>query len=299
MATEVRMFRSSSTSAMVLPTNRSFCCKGGVRNGCPGGAFITTESPRVLWHLLGGNPALREQTNRFARGFNPCAWVGVAAPAGPAKIGLGMPPAASPPADTPASCARLVMRAADRAALATAQGGWPFASLVLVALDHDASPLLLISDLSEHAKNIKAEPRVSLLFDGTRGLDDPLTGPRVTVLGEAWPVEEPQLKARFVSRHPSAELYAGFADFHLHRVSVARAHLVAGFGRIHWVEARELLVTADRGFAREESATLAAINAEGLDLRRAGSTARLSVPISNPGATAVGSALARAGLPKT
>ena len=36
------------------------------------------------------------------------------------------------------------MRASDRAALATSQAGWPFASLVLVALDHDASPLLLI-----------------------------------------------------------------------------------------------------------------------------------------------------------
>ena len=202
------------------------------------------------------------------------------------------------------------MRATDRAALATAQGGWPFASLVLAALDHDASPLLLISDLSEHAKNIKADPRVSLLFDGTQGFDDPLTGPRVTVLGEAARVGDPRLKTRFLARHPSAELYAGFADFRLHRVNVTRAHLVAGFGRIHWVEARELLVTPDASFAREEAATLAAVNAdpkmvnaavralglegdgwqvtgidpEGLDLRSAGSVARLALPLSNAGA---------------
>jgi heme oxygenase (biliverdin-IX-beta and delta-forming) len=219
-----------------------------------------------------------------------------------------MPSATNPPAEPPASRARAVMRSTDRAALATAQGGWPFASLVLVALDHDASPLLLISDLSEHAKNIKAEPRVSLLFDGTQGLDDPLTGPRVTVLGEATSSEDTRLKSRFLARHPSAELYAGFADFRLHRVRVTRAHLVAGFGRIHWVEARELLVTPDGGFAREEAATLAAINAEpkmvnaavrsagrggdgwrvtgidpeGLDLRRAGETARLALPLANP-----------------
>jgi putative heme iron utilization protein len=215
------------------------------------------------------------------------------------------------------------MRATDRAALATAQGGWPFASLVLTALDHDASPLLLISDLSEHAKNIKADPRVSLLFDGTQGLDDPLTGPRVTVLGKATPVEDPRLKARFLARHPSAELYAGFADFHLHRVSVTRAHLVAGFGRIHWVEARELLVTPDGSFARGEAATLAAVNAdpkmvnaavrtlgldgdgwrvtgidpEGLDLRRAGSIARLALPFAD--ASAVQNALAHGELSKS
>jgi heme iron utilization protein len=221
-----------------------------------------------------------------------------------------MRPSDQLPAETPASRARAVMRATDRAALATAQGGWPFASLVLVALDQDASPLLLISDLSEHAKNIKADPRVSLLFDGTQGLDDPLTGPRVTVLGEAAPLEDRRLKARFLARHPSAELYAGFADFRLHRVSVTRAHLVAGFGRIHWVETRELLVTPDGSFALEEAATLAAVNAdpkmvnaavralglkgdgwqvtgidpEGLDLRRAGSIARLALPLANAGA---------------
>jgi hypothetical protein len=220
-----------------------------------------------------------------------------------------------PSAETPATRSRAVMRATDRAALATAQGGWPFASLVLVALDHDAAPLLLISDLSEHAKNIKADPRVSLLFDGTQGLDDPLSGPRVTVLGEARPVEDKRLKDRFLARHPSASLYAGFADFHLHRVGVTRAHLVAGFGRIHWVEARELLVTPDDSFGQEEAAILAAIKTtpkmvnaavralgldgdgwcvtgidpEGLDLRRAGSVARLALALAN--AEAVRSAL--------
>jgi heme iron utilization protein len=221
--------------------------------------------------------------------------------------------------DTPARSARRVMRASDRATLATSQGGWPFASLVLVALDHDATPVLLISDLSEHAKNIKAERRVSLLFDGTQDLDDPLTGPRVTVLGEAAPVDDARLKARFLARHPSAELYAGFADFHLHRISVARAHLVAGFGRIHWVEARDLLVTPDGSFAREELSTLAAVNVdpkivnaavqslglggegwhvtgadpEGLDLRRAGSIARLPLALPSLSTQTIRDALVR------
>lgn len=173
-------------------------------------------------------------------------------------------PAATTPSqsETPSYRARAVMRATDRAALATSQGGWPFASLVLAALDHDGTPLLLISDLSEHAKNIKAEKRVSLLFDGTGGLADPLTGPRVSLLGEAAPVDDPRLRARFLARHPSAELYAGFRDFHLHRVTVARAHLVAGFGRIHWIEARELLVSPDPSFAAEETAVLAAVNSD-------------------------------------
>jgi len=146
--------------------------------------------------------------------------------------------------ETPARQAITVMRAADRASLATSRGGWPFASLVLAALDSDGTPLLLISDLAEHAKNIAAEPRVSLLFDGTAGLADPLTGPRVTVLGEAVQSNKPERLRRFLARHPAAELYAGFKDFHLYRVEVARAHLVAGFGRIHWIERPELLAAA-------------------------------------------------------
>ena len=233
--------------------------------------------------------------------------------------------ARDPQTDSTARQARAVIRAQDRATLATSQGGWPFASLVMVALDHDVSPLLLISDLSEHAKNIKAERRVSLLFDGTLGLADPLAGPRVTVLGEAAPIEDSRLKARFLARHPSAELYVGFADFHLHRVSISRAHLVAGFGRIQWVGARDLLVTPDGTFAREEPATLAAVNTdakmvnavvqslglqgegwrvtgvdpEGLDFRRGGLTARAHTPVPILGVEAVRAALSSREFPQS
>lgn len=137
------------------------------------------------------------------------------------------------------------MRGLDRATLATALHGearaWPYASLVLVACDLDASPLLLLSDLAEHTKNLQQDPRASLLFDGTGGRDDPLTGPRVTVLGEIGPAADATCLERFVRRHPSAAAYAGFKDFRLYRMAATRAHLVAGFGRIHWIEGRDLL----------------------------------------------------------
>jgi len=143
--------------------------------------------------------------------------------------------------ESPAATVRRLMREADRATLATAAAGWPFASLVLAALDDVGEPLLLLSDLAEHAKNIKSEPRVSLLYDGTAGLDDPLTGPRVTVLGRARETTDTVRLDRFLARHPAAKLYAGFKDFRLYRIAVERAHLVAGFGKIHWVEAAELI----------------------------------------------------------
>jgi hypothetical protein len=145
----------------------------------------------------------------------------------------------------PAEAARLMLRAADRASLSTrlaaapdtALNGWPYGSLVLLATAPDDAPLLLLSDLAEHAKNIAADPRVALLIDGTAGLADPLTGPRVSILGRAGKSDDGGLRERFLARHPSAQQYAAFADFHLYRVAVTGAHYVAGFGRIHWIAA--------------------------------------------------------------
>lgn len=138
---------------------------------------------------------------------------------------------------TPAATARALFRQAERAALATlAEGGSPYASLVLVAEAKDGAPVLLISDLAEHAKNLQRDPRGALLVDGTLGLADPLTGPRVTLMGRLAKHPDPTLKARFVARHPSAATYAGFGDFAAWRMAVERAHLVEGFGRIFWID---------------------------------------------------------------
>ncbi len=144
--------------------------------------------------------------------------------------------------ERPERTARRVMRRQDRATLATAlaDGAWPYASLVLVALDADAAPLLLLSDLAEHTRNLKREPRASLLFDATTGLADPLTGARVTVLGEVAPTDDVRLAERYLARHPSAAAYRGFGDFRLYRMEPRRAHLVAGFGRIHWIDGAAL-----------------------------------------------------------
>ncbi len=149
------------------------------------------------------------------------------------------------PSDNPAGFARRLLRGCGRAALATSLHGAPYASLALVAADLDASPLLLLSDLAQHSRNIAFDPRVSLLLDATDGRPEPLAGPRLTVLGRADANVDPRLLARFAARHPSSALYAGFADFRLYRVAVERGHLVAGFGRIEWVDGRDLLSASE------------------------------------------------------
>ena len=208
---------------------------------------------------------------------------------------------------------RDLVRRCDRAALATALpadgGAWPYASLVLVAVDHDLSPILLMSDLAEHSKAIATDSRVALLFDGTAGLAQPLTGPRVTMMGRAARTDDERLKQRFLRHHPDAALYAGFGDFNFYRVTLERTHLVGGFGKIRWIAPGDLLAVpplADLAGGEEgivahmnqdhaEAVQLYAakllglpgagwimtgIDAEGIDLRLAGTVARL--PFETP-----------------
>jgi putative heme iron utilization protein len=167
--------------------------------------------------------------------------------------------------DPEASAARLLMRRQGRAALGTSLDGAPYVSLVLVAFDIDASPLLMLSDLAQHTRNIRADGRVSLLFDDTGGLADALTGARLTALGRAAPCGDARALARYVARHPSAARYAGFGDFRLYRVTVERGHLVAGFGRIAWQEAEALGSAGGEALAEAQVEIVEHMNADHAD----------------------------------
>lgn len=180
---------------------------------------------------------------------------------------------------------RRLLRGADRAVLGTAMAatqlqGWPYASLVMLTIDHDLSPLLLLSDLAEHTRNFRRDDRVSLAIDGTGGLDVPLTGSRVTVIGRIAQEDDPRRRARYLARHPAAAQFAGFGDFHLFRVALERAHLVAGFGRARWVKAPELMadVPAVTGLAEAEADILAHMNDHHADAVAAYATGLLQLP---------------------
>ncbi len=133
----------------------------------------------------------------------------------------------------PRATAKLLLREARTGALATlmAQTGDPYCSLVNIATAADGSPLLLISQLAIHTRNIQSDPRISLMLD-ERKPGDPLEGARVMLMGSAAPDDSADARRRFLARQPDAGMYADFKDFGFYRVGVTGAHLVAGFGRI-------------------------------------------------------------------
>jgi hypothetical protein len=127
-----------------------------------------------------------------------------------------------------------LVRRALKGALGTLERGtgYPYASLVTVATEPGGGPILLISRLALHTRNLEADPRASLMIDGTAGDGDPLAGGRVTLVGRCAPTTSATAPRRFLARHPAAEVYAGFADFRFFGFEIERAHFVGGFGRI-------------------------------------------------------------------
>ena len=140
--------------------------------------------------------------------------------------------------------ARRLIRARGHAALATSLGGWPYVSFVAAACDMDASPLLLLSDLARHTDNLVGAARVAAV----RGHVRPCRPARRATADAARARRsrcDTALAARFAARHPASAVYAGFADFHFYRVVIERGHIVAGFGRIAWIDGASLRFAGD------------------------------------------------------
>jgi heme iron utilization protein len=133
----------------------------------------------------------------------------------------------------PKVVAKKLLREARSGALATLMvpAGDPYCSLVNVATAADGAPLLLLSRLALHTKNILADVRVSLMVD-ERKPGDPLEGARLMSMGRADATDDPEARRRYLDRQPDSETFAGFGDFGFYRVTLTGAHLVAGFGRI-------------------------------------------------------------------
>jgi putative heme iron utilization protein len=167
-----------------------------------------------------------------------------------------------------APAARDLLRRGRCAALATTladaadASGYPYASLVTYACDVDASPIFLFSDLSDHTRNLHGNARASLLIEEASRMANPQTGPRVTLVGHVAVDATPRLRRRFLARHPAAELYAGFADFHIFRMKVERVHWVGGFGKAAWLGPEAVLSRdgAVAALARDEEDILAHMN---------------------------------------
>lgn len=144
----------------------------------------------------------------------------------------------------PSRAVKSLLRRSRQGALATLMSGSgdPYCSLVNVASHPDGSPILLISRLAIHTRNLLADARVSLMLD-ERVEGDPLEGSRIMLSGHADEITSKReiARQRYLNAHPTAEVFAGFKDFSFFRIRPTGTHLVAGFGRILDLKPEEFL----------------------------------------------------------
>ncbi len=143
-----------------------------------------------------------------------------------------------PRAEALAKARRLVSERGFATLATVLADGAPYTSLVLSAVTAESEPILYTADIAEHTHNLLRDPRASLLFEIASHEQEPMAHPRVGLVGRLVPDAAPDLRARFMARHPSTDPALG--GFRIFRFQTERARLVGGFGDVRWVEGAEL-----------------------------------------------------------
>jgi heme iron utilization protein len=162
--------------------------------------------------------------------------------------GDGPPPPPPPLTDvpavrrrTPAEEARTLISLTSVATLATlSDDGTPWASLVGYAALEDGSPVLMVSTLAEHGRNLERDTRASLVVASPEQRKDPLAAGRVTLAGRiVRPSGETEERARaaYLASVPASSIYSEFGDFSLYVLEVERVRWVGGYGRMDSADA--------------------------------------------------------------
>jgi hypothetical protein len=171
----------------------------------------------------------------------------------------------------PRLAAKKLLREARSGALATLVpgSGDPYCSLVNVATTIGSTPVLLLSELALHTKNLHSDVRASLMVD-ERKVGDPLEGARVMLMGRCVKDGDLATRVAYLRRHPDAEMYANFSDFSFYRMEIGYAHLVAGFGRIVDLKPQDILTdtAGAQALAEGEADAIAHMNTDHADACR-------------------------------
>jgi len=172
-----------------------------------------------------------------------------------------------------------LLHASDEIALATNSfgiPGYPYATSVAFATDERHRPLVLISRLAEHTRNLAADARASLAV--ARPLGDGEIA-RASLVGDLLPVDtDSQLLGRYLRFHPAAERFLQLGDFRFHRFEPKRIRVVGGFGQAGWLDGHQLIdaphlaldeearLLADAGTVLPDGVALLGLDAYGADL---------------------------------
>jgi heme oxygenase (biliverdin-IX-beta and delta-forming) len=122
--------------------------------------------------------------------------------------------------------------------------GWPFGSISPYTATNAGEPIILISEIAEHTRNLRADARVSLIVQDSNAIKDPQAGARATLIGYAMPVPEPYLEdasRRYLQSFPNSASFFDAHDFTLFQIKVSKVRFIGGFGEIYWLDRHEII----------------------------------------------------------
>ena len=171
---------------------------------------------------------------------------------------------------SPAEEARTLVAATNVAALATLTAdGDPWASLITYGALDDGAPVLCLSRLAEHGRNLDADPRASLILTQIDRPPDPLAAARVTLAGR---VERPPdagslaaARGAHLTAVAAARTYIDYSDFSLWILRIDRVRWVGGYGRMDSVSGPAYAEALPDPIATGASAAMAHLNADHAD----------------------------------
>jgi heme iron utilization protein len=188
----------------------------------------------------------------------------------------GDAPSTAPPLNAPtypdrpsaAEQARTIAAATNTATLATLTAdGDPWASFVAYGL-LGGTPVLCVSHLAEHGRNLNGDPRASLSIVAAGDDADPLARSRITLAGKAHrpaPAESDAVAAAYAEAVPGARLYLGFSDFTLWQLQVLRVRWVGGYGRMDSATGEQYNAATPDPVAPAAARAVAHLNADHAD----------------------------------
>jgi putative heme iron utilization protein len=172
-------------------------------------------------------------------------------------------------AEAQAHAARQVLAGAFHGVLSThslALEGYPFGSVVPYALDGEGLPLLLLSPLSQHTRNLDADQRCGLTLVAA-GEGDVQQRVRLSAVGDVSPAVPGAGADRYFRYYPQARVYLEQLDFHFHRFTPRRFHWNGGFATARWLGV-DRIVRANPFAGEVEARILAHMNRDHADALR-------------------------------
>ncbi len=161
--------------------------------------------------------------------------------------------------------ARTLLAGTGQGALASlSENGAPWSSFVAYGVLEDGGPVLCVSRLAEHGRNLQADPRASLLVVAPADGPDPLAAGRVTLAGLVRP-GDPAARAAYVAGVPSGDVYVDFGDFDLWVLDVQRVRWVGGYGRMASASAEEYAAARPDPVAASAAGAVAHLNDDHAD----------------------------------